>query len=164
MKMLLYTAQRPKNVLELNVDDVHLDRNVIDFGEIKGQEASEITISKKVKPLLVDWIAGKTGRVFSLSQDYLQELSQEIFDVFNKPLYYIDGMDKDDEKLARKEAYKTKRHRWASFYGLRHTAAVNIIKNTGSVYKAQQMLRHSDIKMTMIYAQDEDQQGTADAI
>jgi len=164
MKMLLYTGQRPKNVLELNVDDIHLDRNVIDFGEIKGQEEAEIPISKKVKPLLVEWIKGKIGNVFALSQDYLQELSQEIFDMFNKKLYYIEGMSKDEEKQARKEAYKSKRHRWSSFYGLRHTTAVNIIKNTGSVYKAQQMLRHSDIKMTMIYAQDEDQQGTADAI
>lgn len=163
-KMLLYTGQRPKNVLELNVDDIHLDRNVIDFGEIKGQEEAEIPIAKKVKPLLSEWINEKKGNIFTLSQDYLQELSQEIFDVFNKPLYYIEGMSKAEEKEARKIAYKTKRHRWASFYGLRHTCATNIIKNTGSVFKAQQMLRHTDIKMTMIYAQDEDQQGTADAI
>ena len=164
MKMLLYTGQRPKNVLELTTDDIHLDRSVIDFGEIKGQEEAEIPISKKVRPLLTEWIKNTKGNLFRYSQDYLQELSQEIFDVFNKQLYYEDGMTKAKEKQARQEAYKSKRHRWASFYGLRHTTAVNIIKNTGSVYKAQQMLRHSDIKMTMIYAQDEDQQGTADAI
>lgn len=164
VKMLLYTGQRPKNVLEVKVDDIHLIRSVIDFGEIKGQEEAEIPIARKLRPILEDWIQGKEGNLFQLSQDYLQELSQEIFDVFNKPLYYKDGMSKEEEKQARKEAYKAKRHRWASFYGLRHTTAVNIIKNTGSVYKAQQMLRHSDIKMTMIYAQDEDQQGTADAI
>ncbi|SMP86054.1 Site-specific recombinase XerD [Epsilonproteobacteria bacterium SCGC AD-308-E02] len=163
-KMLLYTGQRPKNVLEVKVDDIHLDRSVIDFGEIKGQEEAEIPISKKLRPLLEKWIQDREGNLFQLSQDYLQELSQEIFDVFNKPLYKKDGMSAEEEKQARKEAYKTKRHRWASFYGLRHTTAVNIIKNTGSVYKAQQMLRHSDIKMTMIYAQDEDAQGTADAI
>ena len=166
MKMLLYTAQRPKNVLELKVEDIHLDRGVIDFGEIKGQEETEISISKKLKPLLQEWIQKMRmdAYIFKLSQDYLQELSQEIFDVFNKTLYYIEGMTKDEEKQARKRAYKEKRHRWASFYGFRHTAATNIIKNTGSVFKAQQMLRHSDIKMTMIYAQDDDAQGTADAI
>ena len=166
MKMLLYTAQRPKNVHDLKVEDIHLDRDIIDFGEIKGQSEAEINISKKLRPLLKQWIKGMRmdAKVFSLSKDYLQELSQEIFDVFNKSLYYIEGMTKNEERQARKRAYKEKRHRWASFYGFRHTAATNIIKNTGSVFKAQQMLRHSDIKMTMIYAQDDDAQGTADAI
>ncbi|MDB2562214.1 site-specific integrase [Sulfurimonas sp.] len=166
IKTLLYTGQRPKNVLELSVDDIDFTKNRIDFQEIKGQEAQYIPLAQKLKPLLQEWIQHKHGKVFHYSHDYLAEMAQEIFDKFNRPLYHVDGMTKEEEKEARHVTYKTKRHRWASFYGFRHTTAVNIIKNTGSVYKAQQMLRHSDIQMTQTYAQlvDTDMEDTANAI
>ena len=166
IKTLLYTGQRPKNVLQLEIIDIDFKKGLIDFQEIKGQPAEYIPISSKLRPLLEDYTQGRRGKVFTYSHDYLAELSQEIFDTFNRPLYYIDGMSKDEEKEARKVVYKAQRHRWASFYSLRHTTAVNIIKNTGSVYKAQQILRHSDIKMTQVYAQllDDEKQGAVDAI
>jgi len=154
MQTLLYTGQRPKNLLDLKINDVDFEHNQISFQEIKGQEADEIPLSNKLKPILQEFLANRQyGSVFTYGYDYLQELAQEIFDVFNKKLYYVDGMSKQEEKEARKEAYKTKRHKWASFYALRHTTAVNIIKNTQNVFLAKEILRHSDIKTTMIYAQ-----------
>ena len=166
IKTLLYTGQRPKNLLDLDIIDIDFEQNRIDFAEIKGQEAEYIPISAKLKPLLQAYTKGRIGKVFTYSHDYLGELSQEIFDTFNKPLYYIVGMTKEQEKSARKVAYKTKRHRWASFYSLRHTTAVNIIKNTGNIFLAQQVLRHTDIKTTMVYAQvnEEQKRGAVDAI
>ena len=166
MMMLLYTAQRGKNVLDVSVDDVDLRRNKIDFKEIKGQEAEYIAISDKLRPVLEEWIKGKNGKLFTRNYDWLNDKARPIFEHFNRPLYYVDGMSAKDEAKVKQIAFKTKRHKWATFYSLRHTACVNIIKNTGSVFQAQQMLRHSDIKMTMTYSQlvEKDIQRTANAI
>jgi len=156
MKTLLYTGQRPKNILDLSISDVDFDRGIIEFDAIKGQEADEIPIHPELSPLLKEQMAKRySGKLFTYCYDYLKEMAQEIFDVFNKKLYYIEGMTKEEEREARNLAFKRKRNRWVSFYTFRHTRAMMTLNKTGNIFLVKSLLRHTDIKTTMVYVQDD---------
>lgn len=136
--MLLYTAQRPKSILSLKVSDIDLHKREIGLEEIKGQEARFIPIADKLYDPLAQWIEAKDPgeSLIGIGYDRMVELTGEVFKPFNKDL-----------------DYKTDRHKWASMYSMRHTAATRILKNTGNIKLAKEILGHSDLKMTEIYAQ-----------
>ena len=50
------------------------------------------------------------------------------------------------------KTFKTHRDTWISFYTLRHSAATNVLAATGNMEAAQDLLNHSDSKMTKVYA------------
>jgi len=170
LKMLFYTAQRPDSILSLKVNDINLEGNQIALEKIKGQSERYIPISAKLKPFIVEWIEqeGKetTDKLVGLSYSRMSALAQEVFAPLNEKYYKKKSMKKADLVEARHKAFREHRSDWASMYSLRHTAATKILSNTGNIKLAKEILGHSDLAMTEIYAKisTEQMQGGVDAI
>jgi len=168
MNMLYYTLQRPKSILSLKCWDVNLDMNRISLESIKGQQERYIPISKKLKPLLEEWLQDKepSEPLINLSYGRLSTLSRGIFEPLNKKFYYKKSLSAEALKKAKDEAMKEFRHEWASFYSLRHTSATNVYQKNQDIKLVKELLGHSDLKMTEIYAKigDSQMQGGVDAL
>ncbi len=168
LKILFYTAQRPKSILVLRCRDIDLRKNTILLEEVKGQKATTMPISTKLKPILEEWIKDKEPheKLIPVGYDRIVELAQKVFEPLNLHLFAKKKMTPQQHREARHKAYYEHRAKWASMYSLRHTAATRILSNTGNIKLAKEILRHSDLKMTEIYAKivDEQKQEAVDAI
>lgn len=141
--MSYFTAQRPESLLRLQVKDIANDH--IFIAPIKKQKSHDIKIHEELAPLLYKWIEdlndddfifyGKNGKHKPISYERLQMETFELFAPFNKGLNY-----------------KKDRKKWVSLYTLRHSAAIQILKNTGSLKLAGSVLNHSDQRVTERYA------------
>ena len=165
--MLYYTLQRPQSILSLKCADIDLENSRISLGEIKGQKARFIPISKKLKPMLQEWIKDKEQYepVVDLSYSRMSTLAQEIFAPLNDDLYSHRG-SKETVQAAKVAAYKEQRHKWASMYSFRHTSATNVYRANHDIKLVKELLGHSDFAMTEIYAKisDAQMQGGVDAL
>lgn len=141
--MLYYTAQRPESILRLQKK--HIINDTIHIKEIKGQKARDIPISKKLKPIIKEWVKElqpdeylfhpENNKYKALSYNQLNRESQQLFEPFNK------GLDFKEDRL-----------HWASLYSLRHTAATVMLKSAGNQRVVQAALNHSSSQMTERYA------------
>jgi len=159
-KMLYHTLQRPQSILELKCGDIDLVSNKISLGTIKGQAARYIPISKKLKPLLMEWMHEKEKyqRLIELSYSRLSSIANTVFSPLNDKLYSVDGLNDEDAAAEKIKAFKEYRHEWVSMYSFRHTSATNLYSATSDIKLVKELLGHSDFKMTEIYAKLNDKQ------
>lgn len=137
LKMLYYTAQRPKSIIELRVRDIDLEQRLISIDAIKGQSGTSVPISPKLYPLLKLWIKGCDAdtKLFNIGYVTFRHNTAKLFQKYNA------GLD-----------YKKHRYMWVSMYTFRHTSATVILAKTGNMKMAQTILGHSDPRMTATYA------------
>lgn len=154
VRMLYFTAQRPKTILEMQRKHINLDDNSIYIPKIKNQRETTLPISNSLKPYLIELIKDLNTDDFLFHQMQspknvnqkadptkkvsFQQIQKSAIKLF-KP--YNEGLTSSDDNLMR-----------VSFYTLRHSAATNILKVTKNIYLVQKILNHSDIKMTQRYA------------
>lgn len=135
--MLYYTGQRPKSIIGLRAKDIDLDKKQISIDSIKEQSGTFVPISDTLYPILASWIEElePEEKLFDTVYDTLRKQAQKIFEPYNK------GLDHTKD-----------RHRWASMYSFRHTAATVMLAKTNNIKTVQTILNHSDPKVTAIYA------------
>jgi integrase len=164
MKMFIamgyFTAQRPESLLRLQRKDIENER--IRISIIKKQKAHYIPIHPELKPALMDWIKDLDTDDFifhihgdsakSLSYERLQNEASILFEPFNLPLYWREGMTPAEVLEAKSKAFKEHRKKWVSLYTLRHSAATNVLEATGDISTAQAILNHTSTKTTQRYA------------
>lgn len=136
-KMLYFTGQRPKSIIDLRVKDIDLKQRQISIDSIKEQSGTFVPISDKLYPLLKIWIKDQDmdKRLFDISYQTFADKAKVIFAKYNK------GLDS-----------KTDSYRWASMYSFRHTSATVMLAKTNNIKTVQTVLNHSDPKVTAIYA------------
>jgi len=143
--MAYFTAQRPESLLRLQVKDI--GETHIEISAIKKQKSHSVKIHSEILPVLTQWIRdndlndedyiffGANGKHKGISYERLQKETSELFEPFNTALDY-----KDD------------RTKWVSLYTLRHSAAVQMLRNTKSLKAVGSVLNHSDQRVTERYA------------
>ncbi len=148
LRLMYYTAQRPKSILGLQRKDITSTEIVI--RGIKKQKTHRLSISPKIKDELFEWIKDLDENDFVCSQgkkpmsyDGVVYHTKPLFNrLFNKGLEYADADD---------------RMQWASLYTIRHTALTNVYNRTKDIYAAQKLANHSDSKMTERYTKVKDE-------
>ncbi len=147
LRLMYYTAQRPKSILVLQRKDITSTEIVI--RGIKKQKTHRVPISPKIKDELFAWIKDLDENDYVCSQGKKQ-MSYDGVVYHTKPLFMkmfnkgLEYGDKDD------------RMKWASLYTIRHTSLTNIYSRTGDIYLAQKLANHSTIEMTSRYTKISD--------
>ena len=121
---LLKTGMRRGEVLNLRWEDIDFDRNVIKVKKAKSYRPREIPIDEKLKSILTN-LPREDGKIFRISRFVLHM----DFDKARK----VAGLD-------------------IHIHGLRHTFASQLVIQGASLFAVKELLGHSDIKTTMIYA------------
>lgn len=140
------TGLRISSIIELNVEDVDLERNVITVTE-KGNKTRECKIGSKTAELFKEWFA---NRQIILDNDNVKDLDAVFISKYNNRIS-IGAM----EKLI---------HKYTSFLGkhitphkLRHTCGTLLFQKKGNIKLVQEVLGHKNIANTMIYTHISDE-------
>ncbi len=149
LRLMYYTAQRPKSILGLQRKDITNTEIVI--RAIKKQKTHRVPISPKIADELFEWVKDLDENDYVCSQgknpmsyDGVVYHTKPLFNrLFNKGLEYKDSDD---------------RMKWASLYTIRHTSLTNVYNRTKDIYIAQKLANHSDSKMTERYTKVKDEQ------
>jgi len=143
LKMLYFTGQRPKSILQLQKQDIGED--TITIASIKKQGKHYVTIADSLADDLTEWIQelDPSDYLFGSEKDKTKPISSDSMSDTSKYLFSLYNVGKD---------FKTNRDTWISFYTLRHSAATNVLAATGNMEAAQELLNHSSSKMTKRYA------------
>ena len=160
-----FTAQRPESLLRLQRKDIADGK--IHISAIKKQKAHYIGIHPELEPLLADWMKDLEPDDFifhthadnkkGLSYERLQNECSILFESYNLPLYWKDGMTPEEANQAKQKAFKTQRKKWVSLYSLRHSSATNMLEATGDISMVSSILNHSTVTMTQRYARATDE-------
>ena len=130
--ILLYTGMRPSEMLRLQVEDVDLKKENIIIRQSKTKRFRVIPIHPKLTPILKRILRGK-----------------------EKGQYLFPGLSHDHQVSIRdalRDACKKAKVPQISPYVFRHQFATMILEKTHDLRLAQQLLGHSDIRMTTRYA------------
>lgn len=132
---LYYTGMRISECLNLQVDDVDLERNLIHIRHGKGNKDRFVPINSKLKELLVDYTENwKVNSEFFFATRNTGTLSKtrvaKVFRDTNKAL----GWKKN-----------------VTAHILRHSFASKLVKNDVHLVKISKLLGHSSLKTTSIY-------------
>lgn len=134
--IMYYAGLRPSECMRLRFENIDLERRQIDLypDQTKTAERGAIPISDKLFPALEQVMKGK-------------KRGQHLFP---SPK----GGQQRDPKNALKRACAALKLGELSItpYQLRHTFATQLLEKTGDIRAVQQLLRHTDIKMTTRYA------------
>jgi integrase/recombinase XerD len=131
--LLLDTGLRIDEALSLTLDDVDLDNMLLRVLG-KGGKHRMVPISAEMRRVLWRWMQGRTASLVFATRSGTKLLQRNLlrdFKVFGKRLK-ITGVR-------------------FSFHTLRHTFAVNYIRNGGDVFRLQRVLGHSTLDMTRRY-------------
>ena len=160
-----YTAQRPESLRRLQKKDINDGK--IFISAIKEQKSHFVPIHPELATILNDWIIELdeddylfhtvTSKGKAVAYPQLQVEAEKIFEPYNKPLYYVDGMTEEEENTAKKTAYKKDRKKWVSLYTLRHSSATNMLEATGDIAMVSSILNHSTVILTQRYAKPTDE-------
>jgi integrase/recombinase XerD len=134
--LILDTGVRLKEVLSLRVDDIDLDNLLITVRDGKGGKQRVVPISVELRKVLFKYIAAhssNSGLVFC-SRDGVRLLQNNVRRDFKAV-------------CARLKISGVK----GGFHVLRHTFAVNYIRNGGDVFRLQRILGHTTLEMTRRY-------------
>jgi integrase len=160
-----FTAQRPESLLRLQRKDIADGK--IHISAIKKQKAHYIGIHPELALLLDEWMKDLESDDFifhthadnkkGLSYERLQNECSVLFEPYNLPLYWKDGMTAEEVNQAKQQAFKTQRKKWVSLYSLRHSSATNMLEATGDISMVSSILNHSTVTMTQRYAKATDE-------
>ncbi|MEQ1883716.1 MAG: site-specific integrase [Bryobacteraceae bacterium] len=133
--LILDTGMRLKEVLSLRVADIDLDNLLITIRDGKGGKQRVVPITIELRKVLFKYISAKpsSGLVFC-SRDGVQ-LSQN-------------NVRRDFKAVCKRLKIVGVK---GGFHVLRHTFAVNYIRNGGDVFRLQRVLGHTTLDMTRRY-------------
>lgn len=143
LRLMYYTAQRPKSLLALQRKDIMGDR--IRIASIKKQKQHYVPITEKLRPYLEEWIKDLKPEDYLFHADGYAKEPISYFTLHDYTIRFFKHWNKGLD-------YKKDRKQWASLYTLRHSAATNALEATGNSRLVQAMLNHSDARMTERYA------------
>lgn len=126
-RIMLYTGMRPSEVLRLDWRSVNLDRRMISVEKSKNKEVRQVPISSRLLDLLELIGPARSGLVLATpyqKKRYWKELRR-----------ITDALDLGPIRV----------------YDFRHTFAVRLYEKTRDLVMVQQLLGHTDIKMTRDY-------------
>lgn len=122
----LMTGMRKGEILNLNWQDVNLERNIIYILQSKSGKPREIPIIPALKRVFLSLNPADCGNVFKLSKMSLRR-------------YFDKAMKQADITEFR-------------FHDLRHTFASHFMMRDGNIMDLQKILGHSSLEMTLRYA------------
>lgn len=149
VKISLSTGGRLETIRNIKVKDINFTDMTIALVDLKGKSSGKNNATytgffkENLKVELQNFIKGLSlnSYIFSypdgkrISKDYIQSNLQKLFNnLFNQ------GLEPNDTKNR------------AVVHTLRHTFATQLAKNGESIFNIQNLLNHSDIKMTLRYA------------
>ncbi len=123
--LLLDTGLRASELIDLNLDDIDLEKRRLIVLNGKGNKERILPFSKTTKWVLSIYLEGVTGKPFNMNRTSLATL-----------------IGRMGEKAGVKDAHPHK---------FRHTFAINYLKNGGDVFSLQEMLGHSTLDMVRHY-------------
>lgn len=141
----LYTGMRKSNILGLKWDNLDLTNDIIIIHVKDKNKAGGKNLSIPIIPQLKEIL---------LQQPRINDY---VFNFRGHPITQIDGAwhnifyKRKDQRNFSKEL-KDKSLPYITFHTLRHTAATWILKETGNLRIAQEILGHANIKTTLKYA------------
>jgi integrase/recombinase XerD len=149
--LLLDTGLRIGEALSLTLEDVDIDNRLL---KVRGKGAKQrlVPLSSEGRKMLWKWMTGRTDRYTPL-----------VFATRSgtKPIYR--NLLRQFKSFGKRLEINGVRF---SFHTLRHTFAVNYIRNGGDVFRLQRVLGHSSLEMTRRYVnlQTEDLQVVHDKL
>jgi len=143
LKMLYFTGQRPHSILKLQKQDINAD--TITIAAVKKQGKHYVDIADTLAGDLAEWTdsLSPSDYLFGSEHDKSKPISYDSMSETGKFLFSLYNVSK---------TFKDNRDTWISFYVLRHSAATNVLAATGNMGAAQDLLNHSDPKITQRYA------------
>lgn len=139
------TGLRISAIVGINVEDIDFDNLVINNIVEKGEVTKSIYISEKVADILKIWIK---DRAIILQNDEEQTNA-----LFINPMHKrisVGGVRKMTKQYSKVINKNITPHKMRSTYGM------NLYDKTGDIYLVQEMLGHTNISNTMIYARPSD--------
>lgn len=134
---LYYTGLRISECINLNIDDVNLNKNVIKVVKGKGLKERFIPIHNRLLPLLKDYIVN--DRPYTITNNF--------FSTPTSGKLSAPHVNKHINKAAKKMECKEK----ISAHTFRHAFASNLVKRNINVVQIQKLLGHSNLITTSIY-------------
>ncbi|VEJ09415.1 integrase [Actinobacillus delphinicola] len=151
IKTLFYTAIRRRQLLNLTIENVDLNRGIFSLPASinKNDCYHELPISKALRPALEKLL---------LEHELRGSLPKE--QLFNRNKFtlatYRQGKEMTSaqltyffEKLSALAGFRITPHRF------RHTVATNLMKNPKNLYVVKQLLGHSSVNVTLEYIHDD---------
>lgn len=123
---LFYTGLRPKELINLKTDDICFDKTMIIVRNPKDKDDRYTPYPKEFQEEIKKWM-NKSGKAFDINYNKIQRIFKKI-----------------NEKLGYRK------HLTA--YSLRHGFAKYILRQGYSLIDLKNFMGHSDIRITMIYA------------
>lgn len=132
--LILDTGMRLKEVLSLHVLDVDLDNLLITIRDGKGGKQRVVPFSIELRRVLFKYISAQSAGLIFCSRDGGRLMQNNVRRDFKAVCthLHITGVK-------------------GGFHVLRHTFAVNYIRNGGDVFRLQRVLGHTTLDMTRRY-------------
>ncbi len=127
---------RVSEVTNLKVSDLDIDELVVHVKNTKGKKDRISVLPEKLQNDLRNTIAGKNADDFVFGSNRDGKLTTTSL-----------------QKMFRKSLAKTNIKKPATFHSLRHSFATHLLENGTDVRYVQELLGHSNIRTTQIYAQ-----------
>lgn len=137
--MGITTGLRVSAILQINMEDIDMDRGVIHVVE-KRNKTFDVIIGKKTKQVLKAWISDR-NKYFK--------------DVKTNALFVSQSGERMGYDAIRKMlmTYSELVNKKVTPHVMRHTCATNLYEKTGDIYLTATQLHHSNISTTQRYAE-----------
>lgn len=134
---VLATGNRARTIVNIQMKDVDFKNYEIFLRETKNKKAQVIPLSKALAAVLKEYI--RLWRYDASEEDFL------FCNIGNEKLT-TGALEQSFAKYCKKRGCNR-----TSIHGLRHTFALNWVRNGGNEFKLQKMLGHSTLNMTRRY-------------
>lgn len=134
---ILGTGNRARTVINVKIGDVDFKHREISLRHNKNKKYQVIPLSSKLATILKDYI--HTWRYDCSAEDYL-------FPNIGNEQLTADALFHSFAKYCKRRGSSH-----TNIHGLRHSFALNWIRNGGSQFKLQKILGHSSLEMTRRY-------------
>lgn len=134
---VLATGNRARTIVNIQLKDVDFKNGEIYLRQTKNKKAQVIPLSKALAAVLREYI--RLWRYDATEDDYL------FCNIGNEQLT-TGALEQAFAKYCKKRGSSR-----TSIHGLRHTFALNWVRNGGNEFKLQKMLGHSTLDMTRRY-------------
>lgn len=134
---VLATGNRAGTIVNIRIGDVDFKNNEINLRHTKNKKAQVIPLSKALAAVLKEYM--HMWRFGCTSEDFL-------FPNIGNEQLTSDALQQSFIKYCKKRGSSH-----TNIHGLRHTFALNWVRNGGNEFKLQKMLGHSTLDMTRRY-------------
>lgn len=137
MALLAYTGLRNREFCNLKVRDVDFEKGIVRVINGKGGRNGVSYLAREGAGIISRYLG-----------DYPRDEGDFLFTTLVRGNQYVGGDLRKRVKVIAKRAGIEKR---VYPHLLRHSLATNLVKNGANIVTVQNQLRHSDLKITMIY-------------